>query len=278
MPGRRPPPRLGMETLHQEEAERRCSEAASIPARFVFPSGVPHAVRQSEEAPQCAVLWLHGAGADGQSQTGALQWMAQKLPGCTFLCPTGPGVVLKGDTHRGWFRCTLADGRGDADGLRQAADYAADLVDEVAATAGVPRSKVAVVGHNQGGLVAIYAALRPRDPPPALQREPVAGACALGVCLPDWCPPLPPAGAAGSPPPPLLLLHGKEDKVIPVRSAAEARDALAAGGHPAELRIVDGMTHDYQSFAMMEPLRDWLAERLGVAPPRSPQRNADATE
>lgn len=65
---------------------------------------------------------------------------------------------------------------------------------------------------------------------------------------------------------PLYLIHSPDDEVVPFGPAEEAYTALAARGHPVEMRVLPGASH-YMMGAYVPLLRvagRWMLERWGT--------------
>ncbi len=68
---------------------------------------------------------------------------------------------------------------------------------------------------------------------------------------------------------PLYLIHSPDDDVVPFGPAADAYTALAARGHPVEMRVLPGASH-FMMNAYVPPLRlagNWMLERWRTARP-----------
>jgi fermentation-respiration switch protein FrsA (DUF1100 family) len=65
---------------------------------------------------------------------------------------------------------------------------------------------------------------------------------------------------------PIFLIHSPDDEVVPFGPAEDAYTALAARGHPVEMRVLPGASH-YMMGAYVPVLRvagRWMLERWGV--------------
>ncbi len=183
-------------------------------------------------APNAAVIWLHGLGADGHD----FEPMVPQLlrPGeraWRFVFPHAPvrAVTINGGARmRAWYDIRSFDRRAEEDeaGFREAAGHVRDLIGREAAR-GIAPHRIVLAGFSQGGAVSLYAAPR--------YAERLAGVMALSCYLP-----LPQRLAAERLPAndatPMLLAHGVEDPVLSIAMGRESRDLLQSQGYPVEWR------------------------------------------
>ncbi len=121
------------------------------------------------------------------------------------------------------------------------------LVQHVFAEQAIDRARVLVTGFSMGGRGTWHMAAR--------HPEVFTGAIAM-------------AGAPGrddvaSVSIPLYLIHSPDDEVVPFEGAEAAYRALAARGHPVEMRVVPGLGH-YMMGGYVPALRvagRWMLER-----------------
>jgi predicted esterase len=125
----------------------------------------------------------------------------------------------------------------------------------LAAGAGVPASRVALVGFSQGGALTLYTALRAPG-------APFAAAAVLSgyMPLPGQIAPSPAVLAET----PLLLCHGDRDAVVPLAYGRDAAErARALGVAALTFKTYAGMGHG----AGDEELRDLIAFLRKHLPP-----------
>jgi len=123
------------------------------------------------------------------------------------------------------------------------------LVEHVMAERPIDPSRVLVTGFSMGGRGAWYMAAR--------HGEVFTGAIVM-------------AGSADARDVadvriPVFLIHSPDDEVVPFGPAEEAYTALAARGHPVEMRVLPGASH-YMMGAYVPVLRvagRWMLERWG---------------
>ncbi|KAI94944.1 phospholipase [Rhodomicrobium udaipurense JA643] len=183
-----------------------------------------------DEAKQL-VIFLHGYGADGNDLIGLGREWAPLLPDAAFVSPDAPETIPGYFGGRQWFSLSTRSEREWEEGVLSAEPALAAFIEDEARKAGLPLSKVALVGFSQGTMMALQTGLR--------LPEPVAGIVAFSGHL---------AGATRleseiKAKPPVLLLHGSVDEVIPVAAIHLARETLAAVGVPVQWQIRPGLGH-----------------------------------
>lgn len=124
-----------------------------------------------------------------------------------------------------------------------------ELIEHVMAEYEIDRMRVLVTGFSMGGGGTWYLASR--------HPEVFTGAIVM-------------AGSAGQDAIatvriPIYLIHSPDDDTVPFGQAEAAYRALAARGHPVEMRVLPGVSH-YMMAAYTPPLRlagNWILERWG---------------
>ena len=177
------------------------------------------------DAPELAVLWLHGLGADGHDFEPIVPELGLRLP-VRFVFPHAPvrPVTINGRMPmRAWYDI-LGFERGaqeDAAGIRASAAAVTTLIDRELER-GMASERIVLAGFSQGGAVALHTALR--------EPRPLAGVLALSTYLP-----LAATLAAERHPAnvrtPIFMAHGTADGVLPLALAESSRRALEALGY-----------------------------------------------
>ena len=149
--------------------------------------------RRAQNAPEAAVIWLHGMGVREIS--------------------AHPGYPL-----RAWYdvRSDKIDDNEDRAGIRETAARISLLITDVE-KAGIPRSRIFLGGFSQGAAAALYAGLR--------EEEPVAGIVALSGYLPlagTLFSEITPAGRKT----PVFMAHGLFDSVISPLTAKRSAQVI----------------------------------------------------
>ena len=199
------------------------------------------------------VIWLHGLGADGHDFEPIVP-MLELGVAVRFVFPHAPvrPVTINGGMEmRAWYdidpRQPLA---GTAD-IRESADAVEELVRHEEAR-GVPRSRVALAGFSQGGVIALHLALR--------SESRFAGVMALSTYVHD------PENLAdlisfASIDTPIFMAHGQMDPMIPITRAITSRETLTGLGYDVEWNEY-GMGHEVCPQEIADIAR-WLDARFG---------------
>lgn len=208
-------------------------------------------------APDAAVVWLHGLGADGhdfEPLVPLLTWPG--APDIRFVfphAPTRPVTINGGMVMRAWYDIiSLTAGRDhDRQGIAASVDQATALVRRERGR-GIEPGRIVVAGFSQGGAIALQAALR--------YPERLAGLVALStyLLLDERLEAEAHEANRGLP---VFFGHGTQDPMVPHRLGEMAAERLRALGHAVE----------WHSYPMphavcpeeVEDLAAWLRARLG---------------
>ena len=215
-------------------------------------------VRDPPSAPDAAVLWLHGLGADGNDFVPAIPFLG--LPadhGIRFLFPTAraiPVTINGGVVMPAWYDILHLDldapDRNDAEGLARSVAAVRHLLDREV-EGGIPAERIVVAGFSQGGAVAFELALTHPDR--------LAGLVAMSTYVVDRERIIAGRTEANAALP-ILQCHGAFDPMVPVTSGQRARAFLEGLGHG-----VDWHEYPIQHEVSPTELRrvgSFLAERL----------------
>lgn len=184
----------------------------------------------SAAAPDAAVIWLHGLGADGHDFEPVVpQLLPRRERAWRFVFPHAPvrPVSLNGGMPmRAWYDIKRLDRRTEEDlaGFRDTDAKVRELIAREEGR-GIPASRIVLGGFSQGGAVSLYTGLR------CPQR--LAGIMALSCYLP-LASSLLPERAAVNDSTPIFMAHGLEDTVLTVALARESRDHLRRLGYGVE--------------------------------------------
>lgn len=137
--------------------------------------------RETGPSPSCAVIWLHGLGADGhdfEPIVPELEW--DQAPAVRYIFPHAPvqPVTINGGMQmRAWYDILGMDleSRVDEGGIRASAENVQALLDQQIAD-GIPSDRIVLAGFSQGGAVALMLGLT--------YPQPLAGIMALSTYLP----------------------------------------------------------------------------------------------
>jgi len=207
--------------------------------------------------PDCAIIWLHGLGADGHDfepivpeliRRGERSWR--------FVFPHAPPrpVTINGGMEmRAWYDVRGFDRLAleDEAGLRQSSLAVNELIAKERGR-GIAAERIVLAGFSQGGAVALYAATR--------HPERLAGVMALSTYLP-LAGKLGAERAAANDGTAIFMAHGLADAVLPVALGLESRDRLKAAGYPVEWHQYP-MAHSLCA-AEVADIRSYLLRILG---------------
>ena len=199
------------------------------------------------------VIWLHGLGADGHDFEPIVPMLDLGVA-VRFVFPHAPvrPVTINGGMEmRAWYdidpRQPLA---GTAD-IRESAEAVEDLVRDEEER-GVPRSRIALAGFSQGGVIAVHLALR--------SESRFAGVMALSTYvhvhehLADEI-------SFASIDTPVFMAHGQMDPMIPIARAVTSREALTGLGYRVEWHEY-GMGHEVCPQEIAD-IATWLKASFG---------------
>ena len=185
---------------------------------------------ESAAAPDAAVIWLHGLGADGHDFEPVVpQLLPRRERAWRFVFPHAPvrPVSLNGGMPmRAWYDIKRLDRRTEED-LAGFQDTDAKVRELIAREEGrgIAANRIVLGGFSQGGAVSLYTGLRcPKR---------LAGIMALSCYLP-LASRLLPERAAVNDATPIFMAHGLEDTVLTVALARESRDHLRCLGYGVE--------------------------------------------
>lgn len=183
----------------------------------------------SGQSPTYLLVTLHGWGADARDLAPLAP--AFNLPDWQFLFPNAPFPHPQVPWGKAWYDLETSQYQG----LPASRQLLHDWLLSLEAQTGVPLSRTALCGFSQGGAMALDVGLS----------LPLAGLCSLSGYL-HAKPQL-----TASPLPPVLIAHGKQDPVVPLQAAQQAREELAASG----------VTVQYHEFEMGHEI---LPEEIGI--------------
>jgi phospholipase/carboxylesterase len=225
---------------------------------------MPYTIQQTGEdialdpptAPDAAVIWLHGLGADGSDFVPIVEEL--RLPpamAVRFIFPHArprPVTINNGFVMRAWYDITsLGPDRVEDDaGIRESAEVVRSYIEKENAR-GIASERIVIAGFSQGGAIAFQAALR--------YPQRLGGVMALSTYLPlreSLAKEATPANREV----PILICHGVRDPMVPAALGAASRDLLQGLGYKVEWK-----TYPMEHSVCMEEVLDiskWLQARL----------------
>jgi phospholipase/carboxylesterase len=225
---------------------------------------MPYTTHQSAEdvvldpptAPDAAVIWLHGLGADGFDFVPLVEEL--RLPptmAVRFIFPHArprPVTINNGFVMRAWYDITSLgpDRVEDEAGIRQSAEVVRGYIEKENAR-GIASERIVIAGFSQGGAIAFQAALR--------YPQRLGGVMALSTYLPlreSLAKEATPANRDV----PILICHGVRDPMVPAALGTASRDLLQSLGYAVEWK-----TYPMEHSVCMEEVLDiskWLQAHL----------------
>lgn len=212
--------------------------------------------RQTGPAPEWAVIWLHGLGADGHDFEPIVpELLRPGWPAIRFIFPHAPvqPVTINGGVRmRSWYDIVGVDlnAQQDEAGIRASAAIVDTLIQREVER-GIPAERILLAGFSQGGAIVLTAGLR--------QTQRLGGIIALSTYLPlAWT--LEAEAASANRQTPIFMAHGTMDPVVALPRAEASRDALNAMAYPVEWHQYP-MPHSV-SIEEIRDLTKWLQARF----------------
>ena len=208
--------------------------------------------------PVCAVIWLHGLGADGHDfESLVQQWGVADQLGARFVLPHAPWrpVTLNGGmVMRAWYDIYDLGLRAgeDRQGIRQAQQQLIGLIRREQQR-GIPSDRILLAGFSQGGALVLHTALR--------FQAPLAGVLALSSYLP-LADSLAREKCADSSTLSIRMDHGDQDPVVSLAVAERSRDLIESQGYAVQFNRYP-MPHCLCA-PQTQSLRNWIVQRLGA--------------
>jgi phospholipase/carboxylesterase len=183
-----------------------------------------------DQPANCAVIWLHGLGADGNDFAPIVPEL--NLPASMsvrFVFPNAPSipVTIKGGfVMPAWYDITAIeiDRQIDNGQLIESAERVRELIDREI-DRGISSRRIVVAGFSQGGAVSYQAALT--------YMQPLAGLMCLSSYFATRDSITPNSANRQLP---ILICHGAADPMVPEQLGREAYRQLLDMGYAAEFR------------------------------------------
>ncbi len=186
----------------------------------------------TQTEPDCAIIWLHGLGANGHDFEPIIEQLnLPKSVRTRFIFPHAPiqAVSLNNGMHMpAWYNIygLNLDSQEDVTGVEAINVKIVALIDQQVA-AGIAANRIVLAGFSQGGALTLYAGLSyPRR---------LAGLLAMSCYLP-LRQQLQHYAAHADPSLPIFLAHGTQDEVVSLNFAQRARELLEAFGFAIDWR------------------------------------------
>jgi phospholipase/carboxylesterase len=191
---------------------------------------VPEALEvESASAPDAAVIWLHGLGADGHDfgpLVPELRLPPQLRVRFVFPhAPVRPVTINMGMPMRAWYDILqMGGGQEDEAGIRASQALVQALIEQEKGR-GVDPRRIVLAGFSQGGAIVLHTGLR--------HAERLAGILALSTYLP-LAGNLAAERSAANRDLPVFMAHGTHDPMIGILRARESRAALETLGYTVQ--------------------------------------------
>lgn len=156
---------------------------------------------QTGKPPKGLFVFMHGWGANAQDLMTVAPMLG--LSDYQFIFPQGPFPHPQAPSGRAWYALET----GQYTGLEQSQKQLKEWLPTLEASTGVPLSRTILGGFSQGGAMTLDVG----------RYLPVAGLVVLSGYLHFSPEPLP------HPLPPVLIVHGRQDPVVPLRAAIQAK-------------------------------------------------------
>ncbi|MBD2577425.1 alpha/beta hydrolase [Oscillatoria sp. FACHB-1406] len=176
---------------------------------------------------------LHGWGANSRDLASLAPFL--NLPDMEMIFPEAPFSHPQIAGGRAWYALE----RSGYAGLDESRQLLTNWLLSLETTTGIPLARTILAGFSQGGAMTLDVGLQ----------LPLAGLCCLSGYLHS-------APQPGKQPPPVLSLHGRQDYVVPISLAREAKQKLEAAGVTVEYSEFD-MGHEISPEALAV-LREFL--------------------
>ena len=215
---------------------------------------------ETGSAPEYAVIWMHGLGADGSDFEPIVPYLGlNPSVSVRFVFPNAPKIPVTcngGFVMPAWYDIiSLAANSREIDeaGLLASRDTISGLIEREIAR-GIPANHIFLAGFSQGGAVAYLTGLS--------YTEPLAGIVALSTYIPSPAQAVQLATAA-SQSTPLYIAHGTHDDVVSLKLGEIARNTIAELGH----------AFDWQTYPMghevclpeVQAIGAWINARISNA-------------
>ncbi len=192
--------------------------------------------------PQGLIVLLHGWGANLHDL--APLGPALNLPEYQFICPDAPFPHPEVPGGMMWYDLQSQDYFG----LPESRQLLVDWLNSLENSTGVPLSRTILSGFSQGGAMTLDVGVK----------LPVAGLVSMSGYLHAAPEPV------GDRLPPLLIMHGRQDPVVPLRAAHQARDLYQMLGASVQYHEFD-MSHEIRP-EELTLMRDFISQIISIAP------------
>ncbi len=181
---------------------------------------------ETENDPDCAVIWLHGLGANGHDfEPIVAELNLSSAIRARFIFPNAPVQAVSlnnGMQMPSWYDLygLEKDSKEDQTGLKKISVEIYHLIQQQIDD-GILADRIVLAGFSQGGALALYTGLS--------YSQPLAGLIALSCYLPLRGQ-IESYAASASRELPIFMAHGSYDDVVPLSFATLAKELLEKQG------------------------------------------------
>lgn len=175
------------------------------------------------QSPAGLIVALHGWGANAQDLASVVPLL--NLPDYQFMFPNAPFAHPYGSGGKMWYNL---DSENRGKGLEESRQLLIDWLQSLESITGVPLPRTVLSGFSQGAAMTLDVGLG----------TPLAGLVALSGYLHPISEPVNLATV-----PPVIIMHGRQDSIVPLAAAQNARDNLVALGVSVQYHEFD-MGHE----------------------------------
>jgi len=181
-----------------------------------------------------ALILLHGVGSTGRDIISLSDHLAENFPTVAFCAPDGVAPSDTNERGRQWFSIIGVTEENRKGRLLPALSELNLMIDKEAATIGLDRSRVILLGFSQGTIMALHLAASGSDIAGVIG---LSGRLAGPVLVQElW--------------PPIALIHGTQDPIISIDVARDTATWLHDAGSKATLTEIEGLGHQIDDRAL----------------------------
>ncbi len=211
-------------------------------------------IKQTDESPDAAVIWLHGLGADGSDFVPTLPYL--NLPEQSKIrfifpnAPVQPVTINGGMSMPSWYDilAMLPQRVTDEAQLAESVQSIKEIVEEQV-DSGIDASRIIVIGFSQGGAVAYEVALT--------SGFKLAGVACMSTYLPRM---LDAQQCKAEKNLDMLVIHGTRDDVVPCELGERSVAHLKALGYQPKWSSFP-MAHEV-SLESLSLLGEWITDQF----------------
>lgn len=226
----------------------------------------------TKEKASCAIIFLHGYGANGDDLIGLASYLKYALPEAAFYSPHAPHPCEVNPMGRQWFSLASYNPEAflhstedqQAEYMQKACNQLVKGADDVAPTLktfimevadaeSLPLSKIALVGFSQGTMMALHVGLRLEETLGAIVG--FSGALLDSEQLTQSI----------TVRPPVLLIHGREDSVVPFSALSISEKALSQCSVNVTTHACPNMAHGIDEDGLSQAAAFLQKSRLAAA-------------